>query len=73
MADQNAYEHSGEVTGQGADSPSPQTEHRDTARPTGDRPSELNPEERNRETKYGPRTHQATRIDPDPLFDKENE
>jgi hypothetical protein len=71
MSEKQPYEHSGKVMGSGADSPTPETEHRDTARPTDQERNELNPEQRNKEKAYGPRTHQDTRIDPDPRFEEE--
>jgi hypothetical protein len=69
MSENRPYEHSSTSTGGSGDGDSAQTEHRDTARPTGDQPNESTPEERNERSNYGPRTQPATRIDPDPLFD----
>jgi hypothetical protein len=66
MAEKQPYDHDSEIAGNGGENA--ESEHRDTARPTGPRPNELDVEERNREQ---PRrtTHQDTKIDPDPRFE----
>lgn len=70
--DKHPYRHGGRMTGFGSASESKETEHRDTARPAADERNELDPERRNREKRYGPRTHEDTRIDPDPRFADED-
>lgn len=66
MSDKGAYEHR---TGAGGAGESAETEHRDTARPLQPESNEIDLERRNEEQRYGPRTHQPTRIDPDPRFE----
>ncbi len=58
----SANEHSGEVTGFGSNSETAETEHRETATTSAEERTEIDLEERNREKRYGPRTHQNTRI-----------
>lgn len=69
MSEQQPYQHQGEIAGTRGEEASAETEHRDAARPSGEGRNELNPDERNRQDDHGPRTHEATRIDPDPRFE----
>jgi hypothetical protein len=66
MSDEKTYEHRNGVAGAGGETA--ETEHRDAARPGGEQRNELDPDRRNREERRGPRTHDDTRIDPDPRF-----
>jgi hypothetical protein len=61
--DKNAYNHSDDITGFGADrGSSPSTEHRETTSTSADDRNELDPEQRQRPDAYGPRTHKDTNI-----------
>lgn len=61
-----AYDHQTEAAGFAAETPSAETEHRDTASGSAEGRNELDPERRNEETQYGRRTHQDTKLDPMP-------
>jgi hypothetical protein len=72
MSDKQPYQHRSEIAGTRDGDADAETEHRDAARTTGEARNELNPEERKRQDGYGPRTHPATQIDPDPRFEDES-
>jgi hypothetical protein len=71
MTEKQPYQHRSDVVGSRSAEGNAETEHRDAARPSGEERNELDPEQRNRQDGYGPRTHQDTRIDPDPRFEED--
>lgn len=63
MKDKDAYQHQGEVAGFGsADSGSEANEHRPTTADSAEERNEIDPEERNRQKRYGPTTHDDTKV-----------
>ena len=59
--EERAYRHRDEVAGT-PEGPTPETEHRDTARGDADERNELHPEERKHPPEHGPTTHPQTRV-----------